>query len=374
MAWAKRTATDYRDCLSQIVDFTTKAWAAGSVTAGGGNTGDGIVYGQSASENSVAETWTITCTTGGGSEVATFSVTGSVSGAKASAVADTPYSIDEVSFVVLSGDTDFVIGDTFSFTVSAITPQWSVNESDLISTQQYVLLQGTGGGSDEIFTGFRTHSNDSTYWNMEVSAFSGYVNGNNYSDQPGRRNYYTCMSAVSFDFWIFTTGYSIKVVPIVGTVYGGMYTGWFLPNATNAQYRYPAYVGGSTDDSNQLVGGTEDDHTNYWRGYNSEYSGAVNDGTTWNEINKFIPLSYGDFDKWFPDVHGNRVAYPVEVVKESQSSIYGRLEGLYYPTNADSLLTANDFLNQGSKGLIVFQDTFRVGAGNVVAVDLLPDA
>jgi hypothetical protein len=119
MSWRKGTATNFIDFITKVKTFATKEMFAGTVTPDVGNTGDGIVYGASGTENSVAETWTLVCTTGGGNGTAVFSVTGSVSGAKAAATAGTPYSIAEVSFTILSGGTDFEVGDEFSFDVAA---------------------------------------------------------------------------------------------------------------------------------------------------------------------------------------------------------------------------------------------------------------
>jgi len=375
MAWAKLNATDYKNCLAQIVAFSTKAFGAGSITAGGGNTGDGVLYGASATANSVAETWTATGDLGGADGVATFTVAGSFSGPQVGAVSGEPYSIDECSFIMLNGSADWVIADSYTFVVAAITPEWSVNESDLISTQQYAMLQGIGSGADEIFVGLRTQSDESTYFNLELSGFSGYVNGNTYDDQNGIRSYYTCLSSVGFDFWIFTTSRCIKIVPVIGTIYGGGYTGWFLPNASPSQYAYPQFVGGSTDDVAQLVGGTEDDHTNYWASFDGELSGAVNDGNSWVEINQFIPRSFWDSQlSWFPDLDGNRTTYPCEALKTSTKNIYGRLEGVHYAVNGDSVLTPEDIINDGNKCFIIFQDTFRTGTISVIAIDLIGDA
>ena len=377
MAWTKQVATDYKDALHRIIDFTTKAFKAGAVTPGD-NTGDGVTYGASASQESVAETWTLTCTTlGRDGFPAIFSVFGSESEEQASAVSGEPYSIPEVSFILLKGAVDWAVSDSFTFDVAASTPLWSVNDSDLASAQEWVQLQGVGGsveGADEIFAGFRTHSNNLTYFNMEVSGFSGYVGANSYDDQPGIRSYYSCMSNVAFDFYIFMTGRSIKVVSVIGTIYEGMYTGWYLPTATIGQYAYPQFVGGSTDDLVQLVGGTEDDHTNYWRGYSRELSGAINDGTSWVEINEFSPLLFGSFSSWQANRAGGRTLYPATLLKTSTDNVYGTLEGVEYIANADSAVTTEDVVTIGTEARVIFQDSFRAGVLNVAAFDLIGDA
>jgi len=378
MAWAKRNATDFKDCLDQINDFATKTLFAGAVTPGGGNTGDGVVYGASGSEHSVdGETWTLECTTGGGDEVAVFSVTGSDAGVQVAATSGVPYSIDRVSFIILAGDTDWVAGgtpDSFTFSTSTGTAKWTTEESDLASSQQHIILNGVGGGSDEIFAGFRTQSDDATYFNMEVTGFSGYVATSDYEDQPGYKSYYACMSNSSFDFYIVTTSRHIKIIPIVGVVYEGGYTGWFLPTATASQYSYPQFVGGSTDLADQTINDTGAQHTNYWAGldeYNA--SGSVNDGSEWREIPKLSPISYGEFENWIKDIDDNRRLYAATLLNENQIDIYGTLEGIYYITNGDNALTPQDVITDGDKGYIVFRDVTRPGAGNVAVFDLMGD-
>lgn len=130
MAWKKGTATDFLDFIDKIESFCTKTLFAGTVSAGGGNTGDGIVYGASATDDSVAETWTLTCTTGGGNGVAIFSVSGSVSGAQANATCGEPYSIAETSFTILGGAADFVATDSFTFAVASGTAEYTVKRGN----------------------------------------------------------------------------------------------------------------------------------------------------------------------------------------------------------------------------------------------------
>jgi len=63
-----------------------------------------------------AETWTLTCTTGGGVGVGIFSVTGSVSGAKAAATVGTAYDNGQIAFTILAGVTAFIAGDSMALT------------------------------------------------------------------------------------------------------------------------------------------------------------------------------------------------------------------------------------------------------------------
>jgi hypothetical protein len=381
MAWTQRTATDFRDCLDQVRQFTQKAFAAGTVTPGGGNTGDGYGYGASASHQSVAETWTLTCTTGGGNDTAIFSVVGSVSGTQTSATAGVPYSIDEISFVIVSGDTDFVATDSFTFDVATSTAEWVQDkwDTDRDGNGNYELIQhGIGAGSDEIYGAWYTLTNDSTYWNWGVSGLTGYVSGNSLANQPGWHPYYDCLNNASFDFICIFTSRHIKVIPTaVSGETGGSYIGWILPHATPSQWTYPIFGGGSTDDASQVIGGTEDDHTCYWNAYSDEYSGAILDVTAWVEINRFSPRHYGSFESWRPGLVDDEMRlYEAVPIDESSNSVYGTLEGVYYPTpyiSGGGLLSAGDIIITDSVVTMCFKDVFRTAAGNLVAMDLMGD-
>jgi len=114
MAWKKGTATNYLDFIDKIESFCIKKSYVANLAAGS-NTGTGTVYGASATDNSVEETWTLICTTPGGNGTAIFSVTGSVSGAKATATCGVPYSIAETSFTILNGTVNYAISDSFTF-------------------------------------------------------------------------------------------------------------------------------------------------------------------------------------------------------------------------------------------------------------------
>jgi hypothetical protein len=286
MSWMTMEATDYKDCLDQVRQFTQKEFKVGAVTPGGGNTGDGVVYGASATHNSVAETWTLTATS-----ATNFTVSGSVSGAQAAATVGTPYSIDEVSFIINDGDASFVSSDSFTFAASASTAEWVQDrwDTNYDGSGGYELIQhGIGGGSDEIYVGYNTKTDDSTYWNWLATGLTGFNTLNTMVDQPGYFPYYDCMNNASFDFTCIFTARHIKVIPTAVTgEQGSSYEGWLLPHATPSQWVSPMFGGGSTDDEAQVVGGTESDHTCYWNALSNEKSGAVLDASVWNEINRF---------------------------------------------------------------------------------------
>lgn len=80
------------------------------------NTGNGVMSAVDVGANTLSEYWTVTCTAEVG-DGGTFSVTGTVSGAQASATVGALYTSDssEVSFTISDGSTDFAVGDSFTF-------------------------------------------------------------------------------------------------------------------------------------------------------------------------------------------------------------------------------------------------------------------
>src|SRR5690606_14680768 len=156
-------------------------------------TGNGTLSGVEASPASITETWTLTCTaaaTNGG----TFSVVGTVSGAKADATVGVPYDNGLIKFTINDGSTDFAVGKTFSIPVtqgaaSAAGMAWEVLRYDTVSTNRQLILKGHGyTGAEEIFLGWRTyHDVGADYYNLLAGVFTGYVAGNTFDTQPGVR-------------------------------------------------------------------------------------------------------------------------------------------------------------------------------------------
>jgi len=462
MAWTKQTTADWEDGLQRIIDFATKTKSAGSVVYNGGNNGNGTIYGASASQDSVDETFTLTCTGGeelvftgvtvpatagvyqrdglfGGKSVfksgtrgawwsvaddkwynttianigteptttdfelvsvdfppvgtwdligtatgipestisggvdgeATFSVVGSVSGGQNPATSGDPYSIDECSFTIIAGTIPWVDGDEITFVISAITAEWTVVDSDLVSSQKWVIMSGIGGGTDEIFVGFRTQTDNLTYFNMEVTAFTGYNGILTYDTQPGKKSFYGCMSNVPFEMYMTTSTRNLRVIPVIGTVYEGLNVGWFLPYSSPSQYTYPMFVGGSTDTASELISSQSDRHTNYWRDFDNEYNGSIYNGVSWQGINNWGINEASSFNKFFPDLLGNRVLYPCTMY--SSSAVYGRLEGIYFITNGDGAVTTEDVVIASGRAHLCSQDVFRVGVLNIASFDLRGD-
>ena len=127
-----------RDKISRLLAETVNRKPAGIIAAAGAsNTGNGGVTDIAIKPfSTVAETFTLACTLGGGDATATFSVTGSVSGLLGTATSGTEFSTgNKVKFTIFAGSTNWVIDDSFTFTTvlmmefSAVNPArvlWSI--------------------------------------------------------------------------------------------------------------------------------------------------------------------------------------------------------------------------------------------------------
>lgn len=106
------TAANHLDFLQHLVELLAGYATLSAVSYTG--TGNGDLVELRSSPAGVTETWTIACTAavaGSG----TFSVTGSVSGAQATATVGTAYDNGKISFLIRDGSTDFQVGDQFGF-------------------------------------------------------------------------------------------------------------------------------------------------------------------------------------------------------------------------------------------------------------------
>lgn len=386
MPWMVRIATDYKDCLDQVRQFVQKEFAAGAVTPDGGNTGDGTVYGASATENSVAETWTLTCVddTTSGAEV--FEVSSPSEASYPDATVGVPYSQEKVSFIITQGDADFVSGDSFTFGISASTAEWEELRYTTGANDE-LILKGVGAGSDEVFVGYQTYTDSSAYWNWTVGGFTGYLAGNLFALQPGYGGVYTCLNNASFDFYCIFTSRHIKVQTILGSpgTSDGSYAGWFLPHATVSQYNYPMMVGGTTMTSNTVAGyHYPTAHSNYWSQAGITLDGAATlkvwDGTTIRPCYQVLPRRYGSFTNRRVGLDGKLRLYPASAVYSTEPNIYGVMEGVYWPTQygpSGGFISSGDVIVgqvEGTgevKATVVFHDSTQDAVDHYIALDLI---
>jgi len=123
-------ANDHKDLMNKVRQFIT---GYGTFPAPGYvGTGDGTISDVASPPPSLAQTWTIACTLGGGVGVGIFSVTGSTSGAQAAATVGEFYdgAGGLIEFLLNDGPIDFVIADAFTVVITegamiTVSQEWA---------------------------------------------------------------------------------------------------------------------------------------------------------------------------------------------------------------------------------------------------------
>ena len=132
MPYREVTVENHRDALNEIRKFL-EGYGDITLPVAYSGTGNGDIYKVAAPPPAVSEVWTLVCTLGGGSGVATFSVTGSVSGAQAAATVGEFYDNGLIEFVIRDGATDFVVSDQFDITVTQGT--WTLGTDEWVTNR-----------------------------------------------------------------------------------------------------------------------------------------------------------------------------------------------------------------------------------------------
>ena len=322
-----------------------------TVIADANNVGTGTVGSMVgiASDHTLGETITLDCILRGGDGVAKFDVDGSISNFTSDATAGVTYNNDEFEFLISAG-TDFEVGDKFTFETRPF---------------EYIL-KGIGGGSDEIFVGYREETNGSTYYNWQVQGFTGYIAANDFDAQPGwELGIYSVQTDGNFDILIIENARRFIVIPIIGTTYGHIYLGWILPIATPSQWDYPLFKGGDSNTLTTLIGATTN-HFAWWTG--PEYGDMYNNDT-WDANSDIWPYDLYTLQKTeeseFP-------LFPVTVINKisAERKVYGETEGCFYVDADGGSVTVSDSVVVDEEFFFITQNINRISDNNLMALRL----
>jgi len=381
MSWIKGTATDYREALEKLHDFATITTKASTSTPDAGNTGDGNMVGVSATPSSVIENFTVTCTSAGPD--ATFSVTGSVSGALADATSNLLYSEAEISFIVLDGTVDFTIGDEFTFSVATKTADWTAERYDNTPGSEYeLILKGIGySGLEEIYTGFQTYESGTDY-GWRINGFTGYNPGVEFLNQPGAvsgnssiwDHHFMPTVDVGITYWFFVSPQRIMGIVLSGAVYTSFHSGWINSYASPSQWNYPMMVGSCAYNILPYTS-TEDGLRAFWNTTDDDRSITMSilDSTAWRPTNQDYGIIEGCVRLWPHQAarvesfkaqpNGDLPSFNVIVSMYSNgafSGVYGEIEGVKSVPNLSGSVTPEDIITSGDlKASIVVQNCFR---------------
>jgi len=137
-----------RDLMWRLMDQLLHVRPADEIPAFNSvNVGNGIISVISTKPfTTTTQDWTLACTLGGADGVATFSVTGSVSGAQGTATSGTEFTANNgmIKFEISGGATNWALNDEITFSTNQY-PQWdAVNLGEII----WSILTGYNWGTD----------------------------------------------------------------------------------------------------------------------------------------------------------------------------------------------------------------------------------
>jgi hypothetical protein len=347
-------------------------------TLGGTRTGTGTLTGLEASPTSVTEIWTLTCTVAA-ANAGTFSVVGSVSGAKPDATVGAAYDNGLLKFTISDGSTDFLVGDTFTIPVTqgaaaAADAEWEVLRYDTVSTNRELILKGYGlSRTEEIFVGFRTyHDAGADYYNLLAGVFTGYVAGNSFDTQPSARLSGVPAHNQRIDYWLTLNGQRIALALKVGTpVYESCYVGKMLPYGRPSQYPYPVVCGGMLSGA-AATRFSDTSHSGYFKGNKANMGLRSNDNWLqpycypWG--NSYIAgTAASSSNTNLRDTGDVYQLLPVEL-HDNTANLWGALDGIFYISGfnnaVENTLTVDDV------EYVVIQDVWRTGHTDYYAMRL----
>lgn len=373
------TATDYVDLLNRLNTFlTAKGSAFGIAFTGAGN---GALAAYSGGTDSMAETFTVTCTAtalDGG----TFEVVGSVSGNIGNATVGTPFTSTKLNFTINDGTVDFALSDAFTINTA---PKWTAMRS--VSGSEYIWKGPGNDGTAQIFVGTLTYSSATgDYYNWRLNGFTAFDSGSAFMSQAGAMTPQSPHLALwnnAIPYWFVANGRRVIAVAKVSTVFEAAYLGFIEQYPSPNQFSYPLAVGGCMAFSTEPSAGSTSWRWSYtgiehrafpmpgtpvsfadnacqlrlrkpdgaWRGLAAQQYGSPNNnltGNVWPYSNEMLFIR--------PSMDGSYPLFPV-VLNDNSPNVYGRLDGVFATTGYG--IGAETEITIGRNKYIVFQNVYR---------------
>ena len=388
------------DLLERIRRFALGYGTAAAATYAG--TGNGSIASVDTYPATVKETWTIACTdvTTVGAEV--WSVTGSVSGALATATTGVAYSNAFLAFSIAAGTTAFVVGDAFTIAVTGgLLPsasRWLQLRYDTTIAERELILQGPGySGTEQIFVGIKCYQDvTADYYNLAVAHYTGFLASSSFSTQPGASPVLGIPAHnTTIAYYLSINGARINMAWKVGTpVYQCAQVGKFLPFSIPAQYPQPLISAGMLSGKNA----TRYSDTAYsipFKGTRANLRMRFNDGV-WHQPDAHpwtpsTPPSY--FNPLAPLLRTTGTTWHLTPITlcDNTPNIYGQIDGFLHvvgfnnlvenvvqrggvtvdPTGLTLAQICNAVTAAGGIPYVVLQDVWRTGFGDLIAMEMI---
>jgi hypothetical protein len=251
----------------------------------------------------------------------------------------------------------------------------------LESTATQIYLKGTGlAGLDEIYVGAVTYEDaPNNRYNWKMVGSWGYRAGRAFDKHPksSQNNGVYCIGYFwnsPIPYWMVCTPRRIILCAKIGTTYQQIHLGLLTPPATDAQYPYPLFIGGS---GSSLLLNTSDTLFAFWADNSYSYSRLSFPGGMWgtqypggdytgNPVFSAKSFNLLNVNKMVTALDGTYLLEPIYMVSDTLKSILGQIDGLYRVTGFNN--AAENIITVSGVNYIVFPDGSRSGYDDYCAM------
>lgn len=345
-------------------------------------TGNGTLGSVETKGGSVTEAFTLTVTSASaGSD--TWSVVGSVTGALASATTGVPYTSAGIDFLITNGGTNFSVSDSFVIEVrqsdlSAASQEWIDIDSDLVSDDRRLVLQGPGlDGTKIILARFDTSQDVlGDYYNIGVRYYTAYTSDAINTGESTQKWFPAYQ--LPLDYWVVVNGQRIFVgAAIEGTSFMSMYVGFYNSYSTPTSFPYPIIVSGMENATSTSRFSTATLQFSFKSTSNAQIR-AINGSnqtpdlwpySTWHRVNTYLsgtpvtPMYYT-----LQDTGGLGGAVPMLPIVVKYDGVQGEFDGVY-ATRGVSQVWQN-IIKDGTYDYLVGRNYTLTGFKDYIAIRL----
>jgi hypothetical protein len=383
MGGAAADATGHIDFAAKLCTFLTGLSAPPTDVIATGGTRLRYVR---ALAGAIAETWTVTFTSG-----TTWTVSGSVSGPQANAATGVAYSNGQIAFVMMNINGLPVNGDQFTVTLapsllSAAGQSWELYLYQ--PSNAAYRLRGLGSSStDQIYCNFSIYTDaPSETRNLKLWGAKGFLEPTPYAissiDPSTDRGF--CLWDAAIPYTFIANSRRFMAVAQVSSVWESLYMGYILPTGTPSEYPYPLAIGGSHRSAtrpfrdNQVDGSNGSYHRAFWNPH--EALDVLRKSGLWTPFKNYAyNSSEYEYDEHrvmpFAElvmntaIDGSYVLYPLTLASDNPREVLGDLQGVFmvsgYGSNA-----AGNIINADGYNHLVVNNTFRVALTEFAAFRL----
>lgn len=253
---------------------------------------------------------------------------------------------------------------------------WQTLRYDTVNPE--LILKGFGyTGQEAIYVGLKTYENaNADYYNLLAGAFSGYVSGNNFENQPGAMLSGVPAHNQRIDFWLTVNPQRIAAALKVGQpVYESFYLGKMFPYCRPSQYPLPLICAGMLNGA-AATRYSEVTHSMPYKGNRANFRLRTLGGIVqpyaypWQNTRFLNPPANGSFSYTASALRPTGEHYPLLPVElnDNTANLYGSLDGIFFATGFDNVVESTMLIDGITH--VIIEDVWRTGFADYYALRL----